>query len=354
MGHEGRERVDPERLFGPQGRFPGHQRRALRGAQQEFREVVQRRMEEGAFHVDIPFLPVQLGNLAYDFPVAVDVGGIEPDAVVAVVPADIHVGRGSGRREGGEGQVILVPDEGAPDPGGDDLAVALDGHLPGKPDRGGNRFQEAFRGVFPPGGKQFVLVIDGQAHGSERPAVVEGQDRRRIFRKTQPRRQLHGPFRSRCFRFQGLIGRFVQDFDSVGHPGGGRTVEYGEEPGSRQIGRPFLGRIDRRIGDETVRSGRCRDRNPEGTGTSAFQQAYFGRTGRSVGRYEFQVGDGAFVGKTAVFVQCGERAPDRISGQVHGPVRRHINPLHFRGGAQKAGQGQQKQGYCLFHSVSLQ
>ena len=354
VGHERSERIRPQFLLLPEGRFPGHEGRPLDRAQAKFRKTVHFRIEEGALELDIPFLPVQLGNFAHDFPVAVDVGSVELDTVVAIVTADIYVRRGSCRRERGEGQVILVPDDGAPDPGGDDFPVAFDGGLAYQPYFPGNRFQETLRSVFPAGRNQVVLVIDGQAQGSGGPAIVQVQYRWRIPGKAGPHGQFHGAFRCRLIRRQGFVSRFVQDFHATGHPCGGGSVEDGEQPGPRQIGRPFLGRIDRRIGDEAVGSGGSCDRNSEGTGAPALQQAYFGRTDRSVRGNEFQVGNSAFGRKKAVSVQNAQGAPDLVSGDVHRPVGGHIDPFHPGGGSKQAAEGQQNQGYRLFHSVSLQ
>ena len=96
MGHEGDERVDAARLFGAQGGLPGVQVRPQGRIQHQFWQGAGLREQERALEVDITFLSVQLRDFAHDFPVSIDVGSIEAEAVVAFGPADVQVGRGSG------------------------------------------------------------------------------------------------------------------------------------------------------------------------------------------------------------------------------------------------------------------
>ena len=349
--HEGREGVDAERLFSPQGRFPGGEIRPLRRTQAEFRQGAQLRVQERAFEVDVSFLPVQLEDLAHDFPVAVDVGREEAEAVIPLGLADVQVGGGTGRRQHGEGEVFLPSQDRPPEPGGDYFSVAL--HMDrsfqaGEPGRTG--LEETARGLGLVGGKEVVLVEDREADGGVFSPVVQVQDRGRSFGNADTRGNLQRAFGRHGSGPEGLIAIFRDDFHPVRHPGPGRAVEDGQETGAGQPGRSGLGRIDRRVGDEPVGAGGRGRRNPERSGAPAAQQADFGRTGRSVLRDEFHIGNGAFVRKTAVSVQAGQGAPDRIAGQIDLPVGGDVNPFHRRRLGEYPGE-RQEQGRYLFHSL---
>ena len=355
-GHEGGQGVDAEGLFGAEGGLPGHEVLPLDGAQEELRQRPGLGMDERTLKVDISFLPVQLRHFAHDFPVAVDVGRIVPDDIRSVGTADVEAGGIPGRGQGGFGVVAFRPR--SQETGGDDFSVIL-GHrirAGAEADIGRKGLQEAFRRVFLRGGTKVVLVADGQAHRSPRSAVAEDQGGRGAFRKARPGGELQRPLRGRFRLRQGFISRFVQDFDAVRHPGGGGGVEDGQQAGTRHPGRPFLPGVDGGIGDKPVGAGGSGDGNPEGSGAPAFQQAYFGRTGRSGLGNEFQVGYGAFVRKTAVFVQAGQGAPDGVAGDIHFPVGGDIDAFHGHGGRplEDAGAEGQHRKYHPFHRHSSQ
>ena len=326
--HKGGERVHTEGLFRTQGRFPGHQVRPLGGAQTELRKISCVGQHEGALEADISLLAVQLGHLAHDFPVSVDIGRVKADAVAAVAPTHVDVRGGTCGGEGGVGDVVLVLQDGSRDAGGDDLAVILrrnrllQGHGPR------NRAQEAARGVLLHRREKVVVMEDGQTHGGRRACVVQVEDGGCTLLDADPRGQFQRSFRCGRSCRQGLIGLFVQDLHTVGNPRFRGAVEDGQEAGASLPGGSFLGCIDRRVGDEAVGAGGGGDGNPERSGTPALQQAYLGRTDRSVGRDEFQVGDGAFVRKTAVSVHVRQGAPDGVPGQIHVAVGGDEDALH--------------------------
>ena len=349
--HEGREGVDAERLFGPQGRFPGGEIRPLRRTQAEFRQGTQFRVQERALEVDVSFLPVQLEHLAHDFPVAVDVGREEAEAVISLGLADVQVGGGTGRRQGGEGEILLPFQDCPPETGGDDFSVVLHRNRPfqaGVP--GGTGLEETARGMGIVGGKEVVLVEDREADGGVFSPVVQVQDRGSAFRNADARGNLQRAFGRQGSGPERFIARFRDDFHPVRHPRAGRAVEDGQETGAGQPGRSFLGRIDRRVGDEPIGAGGRGRRNPERPGAPAAQQADFGRTGRSVLRDEFHIGNGAFVRKTAVSVQAGQGTPDRVTGEIDFPVGGDVDAFHRRRLGEHPGE-RQEQGRYLFHSL---
>ena len=180
---------------------------------------------------------------------------------------------------------------------------------------------------------------DGQADRRVRTGVAENEGGRGAFRKPCPGRYLQISFRGGFRPFQGIIGRFVQKFHAVRNTYGGGGVENGQDAGTGHPGRSLLIGIDGRIGDEPVGAGGRGDGNPERSGAPAFQKAYFGRTGRSAVRNEFQVGNGAFVRKTAVSVQAGQGAPDGVSGDIYFPVGGDKDALHGNGGPRQDAGG---------------
>ena len=349
MRHEGREGVKSKRLFGPQGRFPGGEIRPLRRTQAEFRQGTQFRVQERALEVDVSFLPVQLEHLAHDFPVAVDVGREEAEAVIPLGLADVQVGGGTGRRQHGKGEVFLPFQDRPPEPGGDDFPVALHGDRPfqaGGP--GGTGLEETARCLGKVGGKEVVLVEDREADGGVFSPVVQVQDRGSAFGNADARGNLQRAFGRQGSGPERFIARFRDDLHPVRHPGAGRAVEDGQEAGPGQPGRSFLGLVDRRVGDEPVGAGGRGRRNPERPGAPAAQKAYFGCTGRSVLRDEFHIGNGAFVRKTAVSVQTGQGTPDRVAREIDLPVGGDVDAFHRRRLGEHPGE-RQEQGRYLFH-----
>ena len=350
--HEGRERVDAQGFFGPQGGFPGHEVLPQGRAQAEFGQFAGRRVEEGAFKVDVSAFLVQFGHLAHDFPVPVDVGRIVPDAVRPFGPADIDAGGVSGRGQGGFRIAVRIVHQGALDARGHDFPVEL-GHgvrAGLQPDTGREGLQETGRGVLLRGGQQVVLMPDRQADRRLRAGVAEHEGRGGSSRKPRPGGQLQLPFRRRNRPRQGLVGLLVQNLHPVRNAGGGGGVEDGQQAGARHPGRAFLAGIDRRIGHQPVGTGGCRDRNPEGSGAAAFQQADFGRTDRSALGNELQVRDGAFVRIPAVSVQAGQGTPDGVTGDIDVPVGGHIDALHGNGGPRQDAGGEGQEYDCqLFH-----
>ena len=271
MRHESREGVDAERLFGPQSGFPGGEIGPLRRAQAEFRQGTRLRVQERTFEVDVSFLPVQLGDLADNLPVAIDVGREEADAVVLLGPAEIQVAGGASHRQGGEGDVVLPLPDRPPEAGGDDFAVALHGHRPFQAGRCGKGAEETARGLGIVGGKKVVLVEYGEADGCGFSTVVQVQDRRGTFGNADARGNLQGALGRKGSAPEFFIALFRDDFHPVRHPGPGGAVEDGQETGAGQPGGSLLGRIDRRVGDEPVGAGGRRHRNPERPGAPAAQ-----------------------------------------------------------------------------------
>ena len=349
--HEGREGVKSKRLFGPQGRFPGGEIRPLRRTQAEFRQGAQFRVQERALEVDVSFLPVQLEHLANDFPVAVDVGRKEAEAVIPFGLADIQVGGGTGRRQGGEGEVFLPFQDRPPEAGGNDFSVVLHGNRSfqaGVPR--GTSLEETPRGMGIVDGKEVVLVEDREADGGVFSPVVQVQDRGSAFGNADARGNLQRAFGRQGSGPERFIARFRDDFHPVRYPGAGRAVEDGQETGTGQPGGSFLGCIDRRVGDEPIGAGGRGRRNPERPGAPAAQKAYFGCTGRSVLRDEFHIGNGAFVRKTAVSVQAGQGTPDRVTGEIDFPVGGDVDAFHRCRLGEHPGE-RQEQGRYLFHSL---
>ena len=293
MGHVGCQGVNPARLFCAQGGFPGVQVRPQGRIQRQFGQGTGLREQERALEVDISFLSVQLGDLAHDFPVSIDVGGVEAEAVVAFGPADVQVGRGTGSGQGGEGEVIRFQDR-PPDAGRDDFPVVFHGNRPDRGNRGRKGFQEARRRVFPSALRQVIRMVDGEAHRSGGSPVVEAQDSGLSFRDADPGGQLQQAFgRRSSFLGQGSIP--APDDHIAGHPGPGGRVEHRHEAGTGQPGGTVLSGIDGRVSQDAVRAGGGRHRNPERAGAAALQQADFGGTGRSFLGNEFHIGNGAGV-----------------------------------------------------------
>ena len=297
VGHEGSQRVDAEGLLGTQRGLPGDEVLPLGRAQAELGQRPGIGPDERAFKVDVASFPVQVGHFADDFPVSIDVGGIVPDQIRTYRAADVEAGGISGRGQRGIGITVFAVHHRPLEPGGDDFSVVFrNGRRAGSgPDARRKRIQKAFRGVFPGGREEVVLMPDGQAYRRLRTDVAEDEGGRGVFRKPRAGGNLQAPLRG-CFgAFQGIVGRFVQKLDAVRNTGGGSGVENGQDAGTGYPGHSLLIGVDGRIGDEPVGAGGCCDGNPERSGAAAFQKAYFGRTGRSAFRDEFQVGNGAFV-----------------------------------------------------------
>ena len=185
-------------------------------------------------------------------------------------------------------------------------------------------------------------MVDGKAHRCGGSPVVEVQDGGLSFLEADPGGELQLSFGHRTFFLD--HGRIPASDDHViDNAGAGGGVEDRHEAGSGQPGRPVLGGVDGRVGQDAVRAGGGRHRNPERTGAAALQQADLGGTGRSFLGNELHIGNGAGVREQAVFIQAGQGTPDSIAGQVGAPVGGNEYTLRGRRHGLGPGEGQGSQ-----------